>query len=474
MTYIALDHETPRTVEPFDPPLSALADRVLGPVLAGDDPRAADEVATFNLAVTHRPTVVVGATSAEDVSAAVSWAVANDLPVAVQATGHGPVQSVQHAVLITTSRMDGVTVDPERRTARVGAGVRWAAVVEAAAPYGLAAMSGSSSHVGVVGFTLGGGMGSLSRQYGFSADNVVSVEIVTADGRVRRADATTEPELFWAVRGGKGNFGVVTEIEVRLVPVPKLYAGALIYRGDSAADVLHAWRVWAPTLPERTTTSLALVNMPPVEEVPELLRGQHVVMLRFAHNGPDEEGAELLAPMRGTGTVLIDGVGPIPYTAADVIHQDPTDPMPVWEKGALLADLPAAAVDELLAVAGPTSGSPLTMVEVRLMGGALARQPIVPNAVPGREGAYTLFALGVLAPGIEEVVPVAGAAVLDRLSRWTTGTALLNWLGSVTDPAEVARAWRPEVYGRLLAVKREVDPGNVFRHGHSLDVTRED
>lgn len=470
MSFIALDHESPRTTDHFDPPLSALADRVVGPVLAGDDPRVAEEVATFNTAVTHRPAVVVGATSAEDVSAAVTWAVANGLPIAVQATGHGPVRAVTDALLVTTGRMNSVVVDPERRTARVGAGVRWADVMAEAAPHGLAGMSGSSSHVGVVGFTLGGGMGSLSRQYGFSADNVHAVEIVTADGRIRHVDAATDPDLFWAVRGGKANFGVVTALEIGLVPVADIYAGTLVFAADSAARVLHAFRVWAPTLPEQTTTSVAMVNMPPEEELPEVLRGRFVVMLRFAHNGSVEEGADLLAPIRSLGGLLIDGVGPMPYLAADAIHQDPTDPMPVWDKGSLLADLPAAAVDELLDVAGPSSGSPLVMVEVRLMGGALGRQPRHPNAVPGREGAFSLFALGVLAPGISEQVPAAGQAVLDRLRPWATGTALLNWLGSTTDPAEVAKAWRPGVYQRLLAVKREVDPGNVFRLGHALDL----
>ena len=456
----------------FDPPLDDLARRVAGPVLAGHDPAVvqdvAEEVATFNLAVRHRPAVVVGATCAEDVAAAVSWAVANGLPVAAQATGHGPVRAVEDALLVTTSRMRSVDIDPVRRTASVGAGVRWAEVIAAAAPYGLTGVSGSSSSVGVVGYSLGGGMGSLGRQYGFGADQVVSVELVTADGRIRHVDAQTDRDLFWAVRGGKSNFGVVTALEIGLVPVVTIYGGAVFFDAASVRDVLHSFRTWAPTLPERTSTSIALLNFPPLEQLPEPLRGKYVVMLRFAHNGPDAEGTELLAPMLDAGQVLLSGVGALPYTHADAIHQDPTDPLPVWEKGALLRELSVETVEALLAAAGPEANSLLTMVEVRLMGGALAREPRVPNAVAGREGAYSLLTLGVLPPGPLNRVVKAGESILDALSPWCTGTSLMNWLGETASAEEVGRAWRPEVHRRLMTVKRQVDPTNVFRFGHAL------
>ncbi|MGN6576214.1 MAG: FAD-binding protein [Nocardioides sp.] len=447
--------------------LTDLRARVTGPVMDGTDPAVPAEVATFNLATTHRPAVVVGATCAEDVAAAVCWAVAHDLPVAVQATGHGPVQAVEQALMITTTRMRSVEIDPAARTATVGAGVRWGEVIDAAAPYGLAGVSGSSSQVGVVGYCLGGGMGALSRQYGFGADQVLGIELVTADGEVRWVDETSEADLFWAVRGGKGNFGVVTSLRIGLVPVATIYGGAVFFAGESAHDVLHSFRTWAPTLPDRSSSSLALLNLPPSAHLPEQLRGRYVVMLRFAHNGSAAEGAELLAPMLEAGEVLADGVAAMPYANADSIHQDPVDPMPVWEKSRLLADLTAEGVDTLLAVAGPRSGAPLAMVELRLMGGALGRQPRVPNAVSGREGAFSLFTLGVLAPEIVDAVPAAGRGVLDAMAPWATGTTLVNWLGDA-GPSEVARAWRPEVHARLMQVKRAVDPDNVFRFGHAL------
>lgn len=451
-------------------PVEDLARQVAGPVLAGSHPDAAVEAATFNLAVTHRPSVVVGATGADDVAAAVRWAVAHGLPVAAQATGHGPIRPVDGGVLITTSRMSAVEVDADRRTARVGAGARWADVIAAGEPFGLTGVSGSSSSVGVVGYSLGGGLGPLSRQYGFGADQVLSVELVTADGRLRHLDAQSEPDLFWAIRGGKSNFGVVTSMEIALVPVTTIYGGALFFAADSARDVLHSFRTWAPTLPDRAGTSVALMNLPPFEHLPEPIRGKYVAMLRFAHNGGEAEGAELLAPMLDAGEVLLSGVGPMPYSQSDLIHQDPTDPLPVWERGGLLRELSAEAVEALLAVAGPETNPFLTMVELRLMGGALGRQPRVPNAVPGREAAYTLLALGALAPEIAERVPAAGEAVLSAMEGWSTGTVQLNWLGETATPADVARAWTPETHRRLMEVKRAVDPDNVFRFGHNLGV----
>ena len=198
--------------------------------------------------------------------------------------------------MVTTSRLDSVVVDAEQRTATVGAGVRWADVLEAAAPYGLAGVSGSSSSVGVVGYSLGGGIGVLQRKFGLTCDHLLAAEVVTADGRTLTVSAARTPDLFWALRGGGGgNFGVVTSLVIRLVPVATIYGGAVFFAGESARDVLHSFRAWAPTLPDRTSTSVALLNFPPLEELPPMLRGQYVVMLRFAHRVRTRQGAELLA-----------------------------------------------------------------------------------------------------------------------------------------------------------------------------------
>jgi FAD/FMN-containing dehydrogenase len=446
-----------------------LRSRVHGPVhTAGDDGMAA-EVATWNVAIQHTPSVAVGATRGADVAAAVSWAVAHGLRVAVQATGHGPVRNAAGSLMITTSRMQGVAIDPGRRIARVQAGVKWVRVMEAAAEYGLAGLCGSSSDVGVVGYSLGGGLGSLGRKHGFAADMIRAVEIVTADGLLRRVTAESDPELFWAVRGGKGNFGIVTALEIELVPVPSLYAGGIFFAGADAASVLHAYRQWAPTLPEEVTTSVAVLRMPPMDELPPPLRGQTVVHLRFAYAGDDPEAGEaLIAPMKTAGTVLLGFVGPIRTDEMDSIHMDPVDPLPAWEKGMLLADLDAGTVDALLDAAGPQVDVPLIMVEIRQLGGALARQPAVPNAVAGRDAPWLVFVLGPAVPELAEVVPAVGRRVLAALEPWKAPGCLVNHLGDVSGPEEVAAAYPPAVAQRLREVKRAVDPDGVFSFGHAL------
>jgi FAD/FMN-containing dehydrogenase len=443
--------------------------RVHGPVyVAGDDGLAA-EVSGFNLAVQHTPAVAVGATCTADVATAVAWAAENGLKVAVQATGHGALRNAAGSMMISTRRMQGVEIDPLRRTARAEAGVKWIKVLEAAAPHGLAGMCGSSSDVGVVGYTLGGGLGSLGRKYGFAADHVLSVELVTADGAVRTVCAESEPELFWAIRGGKGNFGIVTSIEFELLPIPSIYASGIFFAGEDAAAVLHAFREWAPTLPEDVSTSIAILRVPPLPELPEPLRGQTVVHLRYAYSGTDhQEGERLLEPMRSAGRVVLGFAHPLLPNEMDAVHMDPADPIPAWEKGALLAELPADAVDTLLEVAGPHQQIPLILVEIRLLGGALGRQATVPNAVSGRDAAWSLLVIGPGVPELAEVVPAVAHGVLGAMAPWQASGCLVNFLGHVQGPAEVAAAYPPAVAERLLEIKRAVDPESIFSFGHAL------
>ncbi|RFU21399.1 FAD-binding oxidoreductase [Geodermatophilus marinus] len=450
--------------------VDALRSRVHGPVYAAGDEGLAAEVFAWNLAVTHTPAVAVGATCAADVAAAVSWAVEHGRTVAVQATGHGPVRNADGAVLVTTRRMQGVSIDPVRRTARVEAGVTWEKVLAAAAEHGLTGLCGSSSGVGVVGYTLGGGVGSLGRKFGFAADHLLSVDLVTADGALRTVSADTEPDLFFAVRGGKGNVGIVTSVEFELVPVSTLVGGGLFFDAADAPALLHAFRTWAPALPEEASTSIAVLRLPPAEELPGPVRGRTVVHLRYAYCGDDlAEGERLVEPMRGAGRALLGGIGPMPTTAMDAIHMDPRDPMPGWEKGMLLAELPAEAVDAFLAAAGPQVDVPLVMAEIRLMGGALARQPRVPSAVAGRDAAFSVLVLGPAVPELAEVLPQVGRGVLAALAPWAAPGCMVNFLGEVSGPAEVAAAYPPAVAERLLAVKAAVDPTGVFSHGYALD-----
>lgn len=441
--------------------LAALVAAVDGPVLEPTEPGYADEVSGFNAAYLPSPAVVVGATCAADVAAAVRHAAATGRRIAVQATGHGLYGDLNGTVLVSTRRMTGLTIDPDTRTARVEAGVRWREVIDAAAPHGLAPLNGSSSGVGVVGYTTGGGMGPMARRYGFAADHVTALTIVTADGEIRDVDAERDPDLFWAVRGGKGNFGIVTSIEFALMPVTRFYGGGIFFPGESASEILHAWRRWAPTLPEDATTSVALLALPPDPNLPPPLQGRFVAHLRFTHLGSAESGADLLAPMRAAAEPIMDLVDEMPYPAIDAVHMDPTDPMPVWDRGTALSALPAEAVDAILTEAGPDSSSPLVLVELRLLGGAIARRPQVPNAVTGRDAAFSVFCLGVVAgPDAAVQVPARTASLVEALAPWATG-GLLNLLGQAS-PSRVGALWSDDDRARLLAIKQRHDPSGVF------------
>ena len=443
--------------------------QVAGPVFLPGDAGYAEEIAAWNLITTHRPPIVVGARCADDVTAAVRYAVEHRLSVAVQATGHGASFPVEDGILITTRRMTHVSVDVQRGVARVEAGAKWAHVVAAAAPYGLAPLLGSTSDVGAVGYTLGGGMGPIGRRYGFAADRVRSIDIVTGDGRLRTISADNEACLFWGLRGGKGNFGVVTAMEIDLVLQPRIYGGAMFFAASDAATVLHAWREWVDTVPEELTSSVALLRLPDEDFVPEPLRGRFTLHVRIAYTGEACEGEKLVAPLRAVATPIVDMVRDMPFTESDSIHMDPVDPAPAWHDGRLLAAFPIEAADALLATAGPDVDVPLIFAEVRHMGGALSRQPLVPNAVSGRDGAFLLFVLGPGVPGVVDAVEAASARVLQALAPWQTSRRLVNFLGT-TDrgAAAVAAAYPPEATARLLELKDRFDPHNLFRHGHAL------
>ncbi|SNY52853.1 FAD-binding oxidoreductase [Paractinoplanes atraurantiacus] len=440
-----------------------LARSLTGTVAWPGEPLYAALTAGFNAAITATPAAVVEARDAQDVVTAVRYAASTGRPIAVQATGHGLADTLDGAILVHTGRLDECVVHPDG-WARVGAGVRWQQVLDAAAPHGLAPLCGSAPGVGVVGYTTGGGLGPVARTFGWASDRVRAIEIVTGDGVLRRVTATEEPDLFWGVRGGKGALGIVTALEFDLVPLPTLYAGALYFDGADADTVLHAWRSWTSSLPIEATTSLAFLQLPPLPGVPPPLAGKFTVAVRFAWTGTDAAGADTLAPMRAAATPLIDTVRTIPYAAIGSIHADPTDPMPVHEATDLLHSLPTEAADALLAAAGPSSGSPQVIVELRHLGGALASAPDHPSALCHRDAAFTLITIGVLAPPIAEAVPAHAAQVRAALSPWTTGGALPN-LGASTAPDRAARSYDPPTLARLTELAERYDPANVLRAG---------
>jgi FAD/FMN-containing dehydrogenase len=460
-----LPDDTPRTHGTHP-----LTTQVVGPVLLPGDPGYGAEVTGFNVALPHTPDVVVGATCTADVVAAVRYAGDHGLPVGVQATGHGVVTVVDHGVLITTSRMQDLVVDPVDRTVTVGAGVKWRPVLDAAAVHGLTGACGSTSDVGVVGYTLGGGLPVLGRAIGFASDRVRSMDVVTADGRLHHVDAEHDVDLFWALRGGKGNVGIVTSMTLELIPLAEVHAGGIFFDGQHAAAVLRAFREATALASEQTCLSFAFLRLPPLPDVPEPLRGRFVVHVRVSHIGDPAEVDDVLATIRGAAPAMMDMVGPLPTSELDRVHNDPEHPMPIHERGGLLRDLDDATLDALLRAAGPESGTPVLLVEVRQLGGALGRPGPHPDAVGGRDAPFSLYAVGVLAPPVADVMPDAVEGLVASLAEHCSDRALVNLHGTIRTDDDRARCWTPETYERLQATKAAHDPTNTFRFGHAVSL----
>ena len=439
-----------------------LAAALAGALYLPGDPAYDAVVAPWNVAVPVRPAAVVVAADALDVSAAMRYAAGNGLRVAVQCTGHGAAAGTDDGVLlVSTAGLDFVEVRPDG-SVRVGAGVRWQQVVDASVPHGYAPLNGSSLDVGVIGYTTGGGVGPMARTFGLASDQVTAFDVVTADGTLRRATPSENEDLFWALRGGKGCLGIVTAVEFTLVPVVSLYGGAVWFDGADAPLVLHTWRRWAADLPEEANTSVALMQLPPVPGVPPQLAGRLTVSVRFAFIGDAAVGEALLAPMRAVVEPLLDGVGVLPYAAVDAIHADPVDPLPFHERSALLAELPAEAVDALLGVAGAGSGSSLIIVEIRRLGGAVARPGAHPSAVSHRDAPYTLLGIGVAAPPVVDATVAQTAALLEAMQPWSTGGLLPNFGGG--GPL----AYSPADLARLRSLMETHDPGRMLVAGDAL------
>ncbi|MCO8275890.1 FAD-binding oxidoreductase [Actinoplanes sp. TRM 88003] len=443
--------------------IEALKARLTGTLAMPGEPLYDELTSGFNVAIRATPAAVVEAADARDVAEAVRFAGATGRAVAVQATGHGLASPLDDAILIHTRRLDECLVHPDG-WARVGAGVRWQQVLDKAAPHGLAPLCGAAPSVGVVGYTTGGGLGPVARTFGWASDRVRAFEVVTGDGEHRRVTASTEPDLFWGLRGGKGALGIVTAIEFDLVALPTVYAGALYFAGTDAYQVVHRWREWSTTLPSEATTSLALLQLPPMPGVPEPLAGRFTVAVRFAWTGTAESGAAVLAPMRAAAEPVIDAVQTIPYAAIGMVHADPTDPMPVIEETDLLTSFPAEAVDALLAVAGPDAGSPQVIVELRQLGGALAEPPAQPSALCHRDAAFALTIIGVPVPPIADAVAPHAAAVRSALAPWATGGALPNH-SAAAGSERIARSYDRQTIDRLTALAERYDPAHVLRAG---------
>lgn len=452
----------PRTAADGLQLLAELGRHLDGDVHLPGTARYAELAAPWNVTVPVTPAAVVAVRSARDVAAAVRAAASLGLKVAVQRTGHGASPVDRGTLLVHTGELDGCTVDPVTRTARVGAGALWTEVVAAAAEHGLAAPCGSAPGVGVAGFLTGGGLGPLARTIGPGSDLVRALDVVTGDGELRHVTPETEPDLFWGLRGGKATLGVVTGVEVDLLPIAEVLGGALWFAAEQAETVLHRWARWCEDLPTRATTSVVLAQLPPLPELPPALAGRSVVSVRFVWTGPTDEGERLLEPLRDLAPVL-DTVAVMPYAAIGSVHADPTDPVPATERSGLLAELPPAAVDALLTVAGPRSGTPLLGVELRQLGGAVAAAPEHPSALCHRDAGFTVLTLGLALPGAPDAA-AAGEAVLDALAPWSHPGALPNFAGG-DDPARFARCYDEATRTRLRELGDRYDRHRVLATG---------
>lgn len=441
---------------------SALAERV---VLA-DDVEYDTARLSWNRSVDRHPLAVARPESAEDVVAVVRAAGSAGLRLMPQSTGHAAAAlrgaDLSDTVIVDLSRLRGVSVDPEARSARVLGGSTWNDVLAAVAPHGLTALHGSAGDVSVVGYALSGGVSFYARAHGLAVGSVTEAQVVTADGALVRAAADENPELFWALRGGAGAIGVVVSVRLELLPYADVFAGMLLWDAVHAAEVTHAWARWTATAPESATTALRVLHLPPLPELPPFLSGRSVVVVDGAILETDAVASALLEPLRALSPE-VDTFARIPAPALVGVHMDPPDPTPSVSAASMLAALPPEAADAFVAASGMPG---MFITELRHLGGAAARPVEGGGAVSAVTGEYVAHAVAV-AP-VADAVPGAEAAVragLAQLAPWrSTGVAL-----TFVDEPDSDRA---PAFGdglvRLRELKRAIDPNGMLLGAHPL------
>ena len=435
---------------------AALGERVLLPGDAGFDAARTP----WNTAVAQHPFAVALPASAEDVIDVVHAAALSGLRIAPQSTGHGAGAlagtDLRHTVLVSLRGLRGVEVDATARTARVLGGSLWNDVLEAAAPLGLTAPHGSAGDVSVVGYMLSGGLSFYARAHGLAVNAVRAVEVVTADGTLVRASEDEHADLFWALRGGSGAFGVVVAIEIDLFPIAEIFAGMLLWDAAHAAEVAQAWARWTRSAPETATTTLRILNLPPLPDLPPFLSGRSVVVIDGAIEDTDAAASALLEPLRALQPE-IDTFARIPAAALIGVHMDPPEPTPSVNHHAMLGDLPDAAVEAFVAAAA-TPG--IFVQELRHLGGAATRRPVGGGAIASLAGEYLVHSVAMVP--VPEMLPAATAAVhagVAALAPWRIEALALTF---IEEPgADRAVAFGP-AWTRLRQLKLSYDPANQF------------
>jgi FAD/FMN-containing dehydrogenase len=458
------------TVVDAGPGIYSLLDRLSGSIVfPGDEGWDAARQA-YNLTIVQQPVAVAFPANARDVQTIVSYARTAGLKIAAQRTGHNaaPLGPLENTILLKTDRLDAVEIDTDAMRVRVGAGVKWESVVPRVSELGLAVLHGSTPDVSIAGYGLGGGVGWYARKHGLFTNSITKIELVTADGRLRLVDHDHEPELFWALRGGGGNFGVVTALEFRLFPISEVYAGVLFFPWERSAEVLHAWHEWTESVPDEMTSVGRIMQFPPFPDVPEPVRGKSFVLVETFFIGTEEKGAKLLEPLRALGPVM-DTVAMVPPAGLAEMHMDPPDPVPYLGEHLVLGDLPSSAIDDFVAAAGPGSGSTLVSAEIRHTGGALARGGDDHGALDTLPGSFLTFWVGmVLDDASEGRTREDLRRVTASLSRHRAGS-YLNFEEGRTDPS---RFYDEQTYRRLRAIRAAVDPDELFRANHPIPPAR--
>jgi hypothetical protein len=411
--------------------------------------------------VDQEPVAVVTVNSADDVVTATRCAIAAGLSVAAQPVGHGATAAITGTVLVRTRGLQEITVDAENRVARVGAGVKWGELLAHTAPHGLTGLAGSSSDPSVVGFSVSGGLSWFGRAHGLAAHSIRAVELVDATGEARRITADNDPDLFWAIRGGGGDFGIITAMEIDLYPAPHVYGGRLMWPIEMAYPVLKAFQQITATAPEELTLWAHLLRFPPLPELPEFLRGGSFVSVEATFLGSAEDAEALLAPLRNIPAMLSDSMGTVPVDRLSDICAEPVDPMPTADWSSLLTDFSDATLDALLAEVGHAATTPLMIVQLRHLGGALARGASTDGPSGAVTEPYQLFALGVpMFPELAAALEMAFVGLQVALDGHLSDRTFFTFLGSESDPS---RAFAAHALERLQQIKRCVDPRGVIR-----------
>ena len=442
-----------------------------GETLVPTDPGYDEARRVFNGMIDRHPARIMRCGGPGDVAAALMLARRLGLPVSVYGGGHGVTGSavVEGGLCIDLRPINHVVVDPAHRSVRVGGGATWGPVDAATQQHGLAVTGGRMSTTGVGGLTLGSGSGWLERALGFTCDSLLSAEVVVADGRTVTASATLNPDLFWALRGGGGNFGIVTEFTLRLHPVgPVVLGGMLMHPAEAAGPLVRFWRDFMLDAPDEVGSAVAFVTAPPAPFVPEELRGRPVAGVFLLYAGDADEGQRVLAPLLDYGPPAVNLVQPIPYVDVQrLLDAGNPEGMRNYWSGDFLRELPDDAVDRLVGIATrPTS--PLSQVILMAGGGAIARVHEEDTAFGQRSAPFTLHYLSMWPAAADDAVNIAhGRRLAETMKPWTTGRAYLNFLGD-EGPGRVAAAYGPEKYARLQALKRVWDPENVFRNNQNI------